>query len=65
MQGEFGISYKHSRPVVDLHRRALPATLELSFVASLFALFVGVPMGVYTALNRESWLSNASSSPYR
>ncbi len=31
----------------------LPATLELSFVAALLALVVGVPMGVYTGLNRE------------
>jgi peptide/nickel transport system permease protein len=35
----------------------LPATLELSFVAALFALVVGIPMGVYTALRRNSWLS--------
>src|SRR4029079_497593 len=33
------------------------ATLELSLVAALLALIAGIPMGVYTALRRNSWLS--------
>ncbi len=56
-QGEFGISYKHARPVIDLLAERLPATLELSLVAGLFALLVGVPMGVYTGLHRDNWIS--------
>ncbi|WP_299441885.1 ABC transporter permease [uncultured Rhodospira sp.] len=56
-QADFGISYRHGRPVEDLLVERAPATLELSFAAGLFALFVGVPMGIYTALNRRSWLS--------
>ena len=35
----------------------LPATLELSIVAASLALLIGIPMGVYTALKRDSWLS--------
>ena len=35
----------------------LPATIELSLAAALLALAVGIPMGVYTALKRRSWLS--------
>jgi peptide/nickel transport system permease protein len=57
VQGNFGISYRLARPVDDLILERLPATLELSFVAALLALAVGVPMGVYTGLHRESWLS--------
>ena len=34
-----------------------PATLELAFCAAGLALLVGVPMGVYTGLYRNSWLS--------
>ena len=56
-QGEFGISYRHARPVEDLFIERLPATLELSFVAALFALLIGLPMGVYTGLHRDKWLS--------
>lgn len=57
VQGEFGLSYRLARPVDELIAERLPATLELSLVAAIFALVVGVPMGVYTGLNRDSWLS--------
>jgi peptide/nickel transport system permease protein len=56
-QFNFGVSYQFKQPVADLLARRLPATLELSFVSVLFALFVGVPMGVYTGLRRDSFLS--------
>ncbi|MEM7696030.1 MAG: ABC transporter permease [Pseudomonadota bacterium] len=57
-QFDFGISYQFKQPVADLLGARLPATLELSLVSALFALLVGIPMGVYTGLNRNSWLSN-------
>ncbi len=56
-QGEFGISYRHRRPVEDLIIERLPATLELSLVAALMALLIGIPMGVYTGLRRDGVLS--------
>lgn len=59
VQGDFGISYRMARPVEDLLIERLPATLELSLVSALLAMAVGVPMGVYTALHRSSWLSRA------
>jgi peptide/nickel transport system permease protein len=57
VQGEFGLSYRLSRPVADLIAERAPATLELAFTAAILALAVGVPMGVYTGLYRNSWLS--------
>ncbi|MFH5926237.1 ABC transporter permease [Roseomonas xinghualingensis] len=59
LRGEFGLSYRLSRPVADLIVERAPATLELAFCASLVALAVGVPMGVYTGLYRRSWISRA------
>ena len=59
VQGEFGLSLRQVRPVSSLILEKLPATLELSFVAALFALAAGIPMGVYTALNRKTLLSQA------
>jgi peptide/nickel transport system permease protein len=56
-KGEFGMSYQHKRPVADLFKERLPATLELSLVAALFSLVVGVPMGVYTGLRRNGMVS--------
>ncbi len=57
LQGEFGLSYRLSRPVAELIAERAPATLELAFCAAALALLVGVPMGVYTGLYRHSWLS--------
>lgn len=59
VQGEFGLSYRLSRPVAQLIAERAPATLELAFSAALIALVLGVSMGVYTGLNRNSWISRA------
>ncbi|MEN9763056.1 MAG: hypothetical protein RI906_2882 [Pseudomonadota bacterium] len=59
VQGEFGVSYRQGRKVSTLIVDRLPATLELSIAAAFIALAVGVPMGVYTALRRRGFLSNA------
>ncbi|MAG95088.1 MAG: ABC transporter permease [Alphaproteobacteria bacterium] len=58
VQGNFGISYQIGRPVAELLSERLPATLELSFIAALFSLIAGIPMGVYTALFPDRWMSN-------
>lgn len=58
VQGEFGISYQIGRPVSELISERLPATLELSLLAALFALLTGIPMGIYTALRPGRWLSH-------
>ena len=57
VRGEFGLSLRQLRPVSTLIVERLPATLELSLVAALLALAAGIPMGVYTALRRGSFLS--------
>jgi len=57
-QGEFGLSYRQGRKVATLFEERLPATLELSGVAALLALSMGIPLGVYTALRRGGALAN-------
>ena len=56
-QGEFGISLRQGAKVSRLIAERLPATLELAFVAAALALVLGIPMGVYAALQRGSWVS--------
>jgi peptide/nickel transport system permease protein len=56
-RGNFGLSYRTSEPVGRLILERVPATLELSFCAAVFILFVGVPMGVYTGLYPRHWSS--------
>jgi peptide/nickel transport system permease protein len=57
LHGNFGISYRLAQPVSSLLAERLPATLELAVTASVLALCVGVPMGVYTGIHRNTWLS--------
>ena len=57
LQGNFGISLRLGRPVSQLLAERLPATLELVGVATLLALLVGIPAGIYTALKRDHWSS--------
>ncbi len=57
IQGNFGTSYRLGMPVVQALGERLPATLEMVFCAAGLALLVGVPLGVYTGLHRDRWLS--------
>src|SRR5512147_1318376 len=59
LQGDFGISLRQGRAVSTLIKERLPATLELAFTAAILAIVIGIPAGVYTALRRNSWLSQA------
>lgn len=54
LHGQFGVSYRLARPVMDLIAERLPATIELAGTAALLALAVGVPMGVYTGIHRTA-----------
>ena len=56
-QGEFGLSLRQGAKVSRLIAERFPATLELALVAALMALLIGIPMGVYSALRRGSFLS--------
>ena len=57
IQGNFGISYQLKRPVSELISERMPATLELVFVSAILAISVGVLLGVYTGIHRDSFLS--------
>lgn len=61
-KGNFGFSYMHRRPVKDMLLERMPATLELSLISVILALFIGVPMGVYTGLHRNGILAKAFMS---
>ena len=56
-QGEFGLSLRQGAKVSRLLGERFPATFELAMVAAVMALVVGVPMGVYAALKRGTFLS--------
>jgi len=52
LEGDWGVSLIHGRPVVDLLAEALPATALLAFAALLVQYAVGLPLGVAAARRR-------------
>ena len=57
VQGEFGLSLRQGAKVTRLLGERFPATLELAVVAAVLAVVIGIPMGVYAALRRGTFLS--------
>ncbi|MBI3451274.1 MAG: ABC transporter permease [Rhodospirillales bacterium] len=57
-QADFGISYRQGRPVAGLLAERLPATVELAVLSALFALIVGIALGVYAAIRRRGVIAN-------
>ncbi len=55
-QGDLGDSLRFHRPVMELLVERLPTTVELGIFALLFAISVGVPLGVLSAYRHKSAL---------
>lgn len=55
-QGNFGVSLTTQNSVWSEFITLFPATLELSLCALLFAIVVGLPLGVTASVRRGSWL---------
>ncbi|AGK61239.1 ABC-type dipeptide/oligopeptide/nickel transport systems, permease component [Archaeoglobus sulfaticallidus PM70-1] len=60
LNGDLGVSIRTHNPVVDDIKSAFTATLELILFAELLALIVGIPLGVYSAVKKDSWVDNFS-----
>jgi peptide/nickel transport system permease protein len=54
MQGDFGESFVHREPALGLIAERFPATLELAVVATILALAIGIPAGLYAGLAPRS-----------
>lgn len=59
VQGDFGISYRNQQAVMTMIAERFPATIELVLMATIISLVVGIPLGVFTAIHRGSWLSES------
>ena len=60
-QGNLGVSLVEYRDTAEIIREKLPATLELIFTAMVLALVLGIPLGVISGLNRNSFTDHMSS----
>ncbi|WP_118134212.1 ABC transporter permease [Oceanicella sp. SM1341] len=56
LRGDFGRSLLTSQPVLSDIARVFPATLELSTIATIFGVALGVPAGVLAATRPGSWV---------
>lgn len=54
MRGDFGDSIRFSRPVFQILIERLPQTIELGIAGLVLAVIFGVPIGVISAVNRNS-----------
>jgi peptide/nickel transport system permease protein len=61
LQGDLGRSFITNRDVVDDFLQRFPATIELTAAAMIFALSLGIPLGMLTAKRRGSWLDTSGT----
>ena len=55
LQGDMGRSLRTQNGILADLRQYFPATLELTLVAVVFALLIGLPLGVVAALTQGRW----------
>jgi ABC-type dipeptide/oligopeptide/nickel transport system permease component len=60
VQGDMGMSIRHRRPVATLVVERLPATLQLTVLAQLVAVVIAFPIGVISAIRRNTILDRAA-----
>ena len=57
--GDMGVSLYTQRPISEDLVSRVPATLELTLVTIVVAVLIGIPLGVVSAVWRNSWLDHA------
>jgi peptide/nickel transport system permease protein len=58
LRGDFGQSFRHSQPALDLVMERMPATIQLTAAAMVIALAVAIPVGIISAIRRNSILDH-------
>lgn len=56
VQGNLGLSMRYGQPVLDLIFLRFPVTLQLAIMALIVALLIGIPLGVLSAISRNSFI---------
>jgi len=58
LHGDFGLSFRHSQPALDLVLERMPATIQLTITAMIIAMIIAVPVGIISAIRRNSILDH-------
>ena len=56
VKGDFGTSFRYNSPALGIVLERIPATLELSFFSMLFATIIAVPMGIWSAIRKNTFI---------
>ncbi|MGM0662053.1 MAG: ABC transporter permease [Pseudomonadota bacterium] len=56
LRGDLGISLRTNQPVTELMLAKLPVTFQLAVMALIFAVGIGIPMGILSAVRKGTWL---------
>ena len=60
LKGNLGNSLRSHQPVAKELKSALPATMELVFLSTIFAVFIGIPLGLISATRKDQWVDHLS-----
>ena len=60
LKGDFGTSIRTGTYVSEDLKKYFPATLELTFLSMLFAVGIGIPLGIISAVKRNRWPDHIS-----
>ena len=56
VRGDLGVSLRTNQPVLELIGQKLPVTVQLSVMALIVALVIGIPAGVLSAYRKGTWI---------
>jgi ABC-type dipeptide/oligopeptide/nickel transport system permease component len=60
IRGDFGTSFQTNLSVADQIKQRYPATIELAMGSMFIALLVAFPLGIISAIYRNSWIDNVA-----
>ncbi|MEO0502056.1 MAG: ABC transporter permease [Pseudomonadota bacterium] len=52
LQGDLGVSLRTNQPVTELMAEKLPVTIQLAIMSMIFALVIGIPAGILSAVKK-------------
>ena len=58
LRGDFGLSFRHNQPALQLVWDRMPATVQLTLAAMLISVSIAVPIGILSAVKRNSLLDH-------
>jgi len=61
VRGDLGVDYKNKQPVASLIASRLPVTAGLVFFSSIISLIIAIPVGVATAVKKNTWVDKLLS----